>query len=189
MQTFLPIIAILGISFLLIMKQPDLGTALIILFSGAIMLWMAGINKKIFMYCLLASALCAPVLWRILKPYQKKRILVFLGQGEKNKERYQIEQSKLAIGSGRVFGKGLLQGTQNTLMFLPESRTDFIFSVLCEEWGFLGGFAVLMLYILLILRSLQIIYYIKKRSNPTNFLNSANSLNTSNPSLKNLGGN
>jgi len=157
-KDFIPPLIILGISALLIRKQPDLGTALILSFSGLFMFWFAGINKKFFIGLLLTSLIAAPLIWNVLlKPYQKKRIEVFLGEGDMRKERYQIEQSKIAIGSGGFFGKGYLQGTQNKLHFLPESRTDFIFSVLCEEWGFLGALLVLSLYTLLFLHFFVII--------------------------------
>jgi rod shape determining protein RodA len=154
---FLPLLAILGISFLLVRKQPDLGTALILLFSGLILFWLAGINKKFFIYSFVLCSITAPLLWKTLKPYQKKRIEVFLGEGDTRKERYQIEQSKIAIGSGGLTGKGFLKGTQNKLMFLPESRTDFIFAVLCEEIGFFGAFLLIILYIILFLRFFYVI--------------------------------
>jgi len=157
---YLPILAVLGISTFLVLKQPDLGTALLILFCGLILLWLAGLTKKFFFALALASILSAPLAWRFLKPYQKNRIAVFLGAGESNKERYQLEQSEIAIGSGGFLGKGFLKGTQNRLMFLPEGRTDFIFAVLCEEWGFIGGFAVLLLYAMLFFRLLFITYTI-----------------------------
>ena len=95
---FFPIIITLCVSFLLILKQPDLGTALLILFSGCILVWFAGISKKFIVICSIAFLVSAPVAWRVLKPYQKNRITVFLGQGAAHKERYQIEQSKIAIG-------------------------------------------------------------------------------------------
>jgi len=152
----LPLIITL-ISFLLILKQPDLGTALILLGSGSVMLWFIGLPNKFFVYTGLFVLVTAPISWHILKPYQKKRILVFMGQGERNRERYQIEQSKIAVGSGGLWGKGIGQGTQNKLSFLPESRTDFIFSVICEETGFFGAMLVLMLYIILLLRVIQLI--------------------------------
>ncbi len=154
---FLPIMLTLCISFLLILKQPDLGTALLILFSGCILIWIAGISKKVIIACSLVFLISTPLAWRVLKPYQKKRILVFLGQGAAHKERYQIEQSKIAIGSGGLFGKGITKGTQNVFQFLPESRTDFIFSVIAEEWGFMGVSAVIFLYIVLFMRMLLII--------------------------------
>jgi rod shape determining protein RodA len=148
---FLPITLLLA-SFVLILKQPDLGTALIILFSGAIILWIANIPKKFFIISLICCTISAPLLWKQLKPYQKHRILTLLGYGDSKKERYQLEQSKIAIGSGGIFGKGLMKGTQNQLSFLPEARTDFIFSVLCEEWGFIGALFILLLFSLLFIR-------------------------------------
>lgn len=147
----LPLI-ILGLSFILILKQPDLGTALIILFSGLVILWVANIPKRFFVLSILISLLGAPVIWKNLKTYQKHRVLVFLGYGDSKNERYQIEQSKIAIGSGGLWGKGFMKGTQNRLSFLPEARTDFIFSVLCEEWGFAGALFVLLLFALLFIR-------------------------------------
>ena len=160
--TFTPILIVLAISFLLILKQPDLGTALIIAFSGLLLLWLAGLSKKFFLYGALACVLTAPLLWHALKPYQKKRITVFLGKGATQRERYQIEQATIAVGSGGLWGKGVLNGTQNRLKFLPESRTDFIFAVLCEEWGFCGALFLLSLYLLLFLRSIMLIYMIPK---------------------------
>ncbi len=148
-----PIIGVLFISFVLIMKQPDLGTALLILFSGLILLWLAGISKKFFLYGFILFTLTAPLSWYMLKPYQRTRIAVFVGYGTTQKERYQLEQAAIAVGSGGLRGKGFLQGTQNTLQFLPESRTDFIFAVIAEEWGFLGALFVLLLYALLFVRS------------------------------------
>jgi len=151
--TYLPILVILGVSFILILKQPDLGTALIIAFTGIILLWLAGIPKKFFIIGFLLFTIATPIIWHIvLKPYQKNRIIVFLGYGSSHKERYQIEQAEIAIGSGGIWGKGLLHGTQNQLQFLPESRTDFIFAVLCEEWGFAGALIILILFTLLFWR-------------------------------------
>ena len=156
LSEFMPLLIMLLLSVLLILKQPDLGTALIVLISGLLLLWLAGLNKKFFYYSFLAIILTAPLSWHMLKPYQKKRVLVFMGQGKHNTERYQIEQSKIAIGSGGLWGKGFLKGTQNKLLFLPESRTDFIFSVICEEIGFLGALAILMLYLFFFTRLLLI---------------------------------
>jgi rod shape determining protein RodA len=159
---FIPILITLGLSFILILKQPDLGTALIILFSGLILCWFAGLNKKFFLYGALACLIMAPAIWSVvLRDYQKNRIIVFLGQGNQQKEGYQIEQARIAIGSGGIWGKGLFKGTQNKLRFLPESRTDFIFAVLCEELGLFGALAVLLCYILLFLRSFLLITTLK----------------------------
>ena len=158
---FLPVLFVLGLSALLILKQPDLGTALIVLFSGVLLLWLAGIHKKFFTIAVISCALAAPLLWKCLKPYQRNRITVFLGQGDSKKERYQIEQSRIAIGSGGLAGKGFLNGTQNKFMFLPESRTDFIFAVICEEWGFLGALIIIFLYLVLFIRLFFVIATIK----------------------------
>jgi rod shape determining protein RodA len=118
-------------------------------------------HKKYFYYGFALFLITLPITYHMLHPYQKKRIAVFLGEGNTKKERYQIEQSKIAIGSGCLVGKGYLQGTQNLLLFLPESQTDCIFSVICEELGFLGAMGIMLLYVALMLRSLFIIYSIK----------------------------
>ncbi len=148
-KDFRVILIVLALSMLLIIKQPDLGTALILGFSALIILWLAGMDKRFFIYGALICCLCAPVLWHFLKSYQRQRITVFLGAGDMHKERYQLEQAKIAIGSGGLWGKGFLQGTQNKLLFLPESRTDFIFAVVCEETGFMGALGILFLYVFL----------------------------------------
>ena len=151
-QAFVLPFFIMLISAVLILKQPDLGTCLIILFSGLIMFWFIGLSKKFFITVGIIMLISAPILWECLKTYQKKRVLVFLGYGDNQKERYQIEQSKIAVGSGGFFGKGYLQGTQNKLSFLPESRTDFIFSVVCEETGLAGAMFLILLFMLLFFR-------------------------------------
>lgn len=156
-STFIKPFCIMLVSTLLIIKQPDLGTALIILFSGSVMFWFVGLSKKFFIISGLILIITTPISWQFLKTYQKKRVLVFLGYGDNRKERYQIEQSKIAVGSGGLLGKGFLKGTQNKLSFLPESRTDFIFSVICEEIGFAGAALLLCLYFLLFLRLFIII--------------------------------
>lgn len=161
-STFIPLLCMLGISFILILKQPDLGTALIVLLSGLILCWLAGLNRKFFLYSLLTACIMAPMIWSfVLRDYQKNRIIVFLGQGDQRKEGYQIEQATIAIGSGGLLGKGLFNGTQNRLRFLPESRTDFIFAVLCEEWGLLGAITILCCYLLLFFRSFSLIRTLK----------------------------
>ncbi len=151
-QLFFPLCVVMILSFLLIAKQPDLGTACIVLFTGLSLLWVAGIGRPFFITLLIGGLIGSPILWFFLKPYQKNRIAVFLGYGDIKKERYQIEQAAIAIGSGGILGKGFLEGTQNKLRFIPESRTDFIFAVVGEEWGFVGSLFVLILYFLLFLR-------------------------------------
>lgn len=151
-NTFIPILLVLGASALLTLKQPDLGTALILIFSGGVLLWLAGIGKKFFLSLIIILLVSTPLIWKSLKTYQKKRVVVFLGGGSNQKERYQIEQSRIAIGSGGLFGKGYLKGTQNRFNFLPESRTDFIFSIICEELGFIWVSILLFIFALLFLR-------------------------------------
>ncbi|MBT8340560.1 MAG: rod shape-determining protein RodA [Desulfatitalea sp.] len=148
------------IPFLLIVRQPDLGTALVLaLIAGAMTLYVK-IERRTLIGLIGSGALAVPLVWSLLKGYQKQRILTFL-----NPDRdplgagYHIIQSKIAIGSGMLTGKGFLKGTQNSLDFLPEQHTDFIFSVLAEEWGLVGAVFVLMVFFLLIIRGLQIAHH------------------------------
>lgn len=154
---FMPLLFLLLISFFLIKKQPDLGTAIVLAISALILFWFAGMPRHYFIRGALLIIGIAPFGWYTLKPYQKNRIMVFVGQGDKRKERYQREQALIAIGSGGLTGKGFLKGTQNKLRFLPEGRTDFIFAVVCEEIGFLGALFILTLYFLLFARILVMI--------------------------------
>ncbi len=156
-KDFLYPLGMIFFSGLLILKQPDLGTALLVIFSGLLMLWFIGLSRTFFICCAFAGILGAPLLWKVLKPYQQNRILVLFGYGDVRKERYQVEQSKIAIGSGGLWGKGLLKGTQNKFEFLPEDHTDFIFSVVCEEVGFIGALAVILLYAGLFFRIVMIL--------------------------------
>jgi rod shape determining protein RodA len=153
---FVSLIATLLISVLLVRAQPDLGTAILIFVSGSTLFWAAGLQTRWYILAAFVGILCAPLTWHCLKPYQKARIMVFLGHGQAHKERYQREQAIIAIGSGGLYGKGFLEGTQNKLQFLPEGRTDFIFAVLCEEWGFLGACFIIVLYLMLFFRLLYI---------------------------------
>ncbi len=150
-------ILILFIPIALVISQPDLGTSILIGLSGIIVLWLAGINIKYFFYSSLVFIISAPFVISFLKPYQKLRILTFfdpdkdpLGAG------YQIIQSKIAVGSGGLTGKGFLKGTQGYLEFLPEKHTDFIFTLFAEEFGFLGSIFLLIIYAILIFRILRI---------------------------------
>lgn len=134
---------------LLIIKQPDLGTGLIVMIANICLLFIMGLPRR-FIFCgVLLIAISGPILWHMLHDYQKKRIYVFLGYGDNNRERYQLEQSKIAVGSGGLYGKGFLEGTQKNLHFLPENRTDFIFAVLAEEFGYIGVCYIILIYILL----------------------------------------
>jgi len=149
--------ALLGLPALLIIKQPDLGTAMLVLFIGISMALFAGVRKS----ALIVLAFCGTAAiwggWFLLHDYQKERIRTFL-----NPERdplgsgYHIIQSKIAVGSGGFFGKGFMQGTQSQLSFLPERHTDFAFSVFAEEWGFAGSLALLLVYLFLIIWGIYI---------------------------------
>lgn len=141
----------------LIFKEPDLGTALIFIPILLVMLVIAGANIKYIMRMVATGLILLPFLWLFLKDYQKARLLVFLNPNlDPLGAGYTIIQSKIAIGSGGLFGKGWLSGTQNQLNFLPERHTDFIFSVVGEEWGFLGGALVLWLYYIFINKGVAI---------------------------------
>ena len=150
-------LSILVLPIILVISQPDLGTSILIALSGIIVLWLAGVNLKYFFYSSLILLISAPFAISFLKPYQKLRILTFfdpdkdpLGAG------YQIIQSKIAVGSGGLFGKGFLKGTQGYLEFLPEKHTDFIFTLYSEEFGFIGSIILLLIYAVLIFRILKI---------------------------------
>ena len=151
-----PIIVLILPTFLVI-SQPDLGTSILIALSGIIVLWLSGVNIKYFFYSFILFIISAPFIISFLKPYQKLRILTFfdpdkdpLGAG------YQIIQSKIAVGSGGLTGKGFLKGTQGYLEFLPEKHTDFIFTLYSEEFGFVGSLILLILYAILIFRVIRI---------------------------------
>jgi rod shape determining protein RodA len=153
---FAPILA-LFIPVFLVAKQPDLGTAVLILVSGLSVIWLTGFRIKFFLYSFVFLICLAPVGISLLQPYQKSRILTFL-----NPERdplgagYQIIQSKIAVGSGGIFGKGFLQGSQSYLDYLPEKHTDFIFTLFSEEFGFLGSVSLLLIYALIIYKIIKI---------------------------------
>ena len=140
-----------------IRDRPDLGTAILIAGSGISIIWLAGLNIKYFVYSGLLLLVSMPFVISILKPYQKSRILTFF-----NPDRdplvagYQIIQSKIAVGSGGIFGKGFLKGTQSYLEFLPEKHTDFIFTLFSEEFGFVGSALLLVIYAIIIYRIVAI---------------------------------
>ena len=138
---------------LLVAEQPDLGTAVLILIGGLAVIWLTGFRIKLFLYSCFFLICLLPVGISFLKPYQKTRILSFfdperdaLGAG------YQIIQSKIALGSGGIFGKGFLQGSQSYLDYLPEKHTDFIFTLFSEEFGFIGSLFLLIIYVMIIYR-------------------------------------
>ena len=150
-------LVILILPIILVISQPDLGTSILIALSGLVVIWLAGINIKYFIYSFIVFLISMPFAIAFLQPYQKLRILTFL-----NPDRdplgagYQIIQSKIAVGSGGLTGKGFLKGTQSYLEFLPEKHTDFIFTLFAEEHGFLGSLGLLLIYIIIIYRILRI---------------------------------
>ncbi|TRO42596.1 rod shape-determining protein RodA [Pseudomonas sp. ALS1279] len=151
-------LAMIGIPFVLIVKQPDLGTSLLILASGAFVVFMAGLQWR---WIIGAAAAVVPIavgMWYfVMHDYQKRRVLTFLNpESDPLGAGWNIIQSKAAIGSGGVLGKGWLLGTQSHLDFLPESHTDFIIAVLAEEFGLVGVCLLLLLYLLLLARGLVI---------------------------------
>jgi rod shape determining protein RodA len=155
-ELFSPLL-LTAIPFILIVKQPDLGTAMLIILIAGSMTVFVKIERRSLIYLIASCTVSVPLIWFFLKGYQKQRILSFLnpdldplGAG------YHIIQSKIAIGSGMISGKGFLKGTQNALSFLPEHHTDFIFSVLAEEWGFVGSSVVLLVFLLLIISGLNV---------------------------------
>ena len=151
------VLSLITIPIIFVISQPDLGTSILIALSGLIILWLGGVKFKYFMYSFITFLISLPFIISFLKPYQKLRILTFLdpdrdplGAG------YQIIQSKIAIGSGGLDGKGFLKGTQSYLDFLPEKHTDFIFTLFSEEFGFIGSVGLLILYSIIIFRIVRI---------------------------------
>ncbi|MDH5765842.1 MAG: rod shape-determining protein RodA [Gammaproteobacteria bacterium] len=142
---------------LLIAKQPDLGTALIIFAAGFLVVFLAGLSWRIMVFLGISGAALLPVLWHYMHDYQRNRVLTFLNpESDPLGTGYHIIQSKIAIGSGGIYGRGWLNGSQSHLDFLPEQSTDFIFAVFAEEFGLIGGMFLLALYIFIILRGLVI---------------------------------
>jgi len=155
--SIMTVVTIILIPIIMVLSQPDLGTSILIASSGLIVLWLGGVKIKYFIYSFIVFLISLPFVISFLKPYQKLRILTFLdpdrdplGAG------YQIIQSKIAIGSGGLDGKGFLKGTQSYLDFLPEKHTDFIFTLFSEEFGFIGSIGLLVLYSIIIIRILRI---------------------------------
>lgn len=156
-KTLIAPLAMVMLPVLLVMKQPDLGTAIILLISAGVIFFLAGVRIWMFASVIIAACASVPVFWTMLHDYQKNRILTFLtpeqdilGKG------YHIAQSKIALGSGGLWGKGFMQGSQAYLNFLPEKQTDSIFSMISEEFGFMGGMGLISLYILVLLYGLRV---------------------------------
>jgi len=148
---FVPLLLVLA-PVLLVLKQPDLGTAIVLLASGGALFFLAGVRLWKFAALLAAAVAAVPLGWHFLHGYQRARILTFLDpERDPLGTGYHILQSKIALGSGGILGKGFLEGTQSHLNFLPEKATDFVFTMLAEEFGIIGGLALLSLYVLVII--------------------------------------
>ena len=154
------------VPFILIMKQPDLGTASILLIVAIAVIFLVGLRFKVMLITGISGIVSLPIVWFfIFKSYQRDRILTLINpESDPLGKGYQIIQSKIAIGSGTLWGKGFLEGTQAKLNFLPARHTDFIFSVFTEEWGFVGGITLIGIYVLLIARCLFYVGKTKDRS-------------------------
>lgn len=155
-----------GIPLVLVLKQPDLGTAIVLVFILVVMVFMVGVRSKTLGFSVILSLMAFPFFWEIfwgsLKTYQRNRLIAFINPALDPMGRgYHALQSKIAIGSGGWFGKGLFGGTQSQLKFLPEGHTDFVFAVFAEEWGFLGVLVLLTLYFLLIAWGIETAYKAK----------------------------
>jgi rod shape determining protein RodA len=162
-QMIIPAV-MLGIPAVLVLKQPDLGTALVLILISVTLMFVSGLNWRTMVALGLAAMLAAPVSWHYLKPYQRQRLVSFidpkadpLGAG------YHIIQSEIAIGAGGTWGKGFMKGTQARLNFLPEETTDFIFAVFAEEFGIVGSIVLLALYTSLIVRGTWIARHARDR--------------------------
>lgn len=156
-EALIPVM-IFTVPAVLIMGQPDLGTALMVMGIGAGMTLFCGVKPKVILTMLLLGVLSIYPAWMSLHDYQKRRVLVLINpDADPRGSGYHIIQSKIAVGSGALYGKGYLQGTQAQLEFLPEHTTDFIFSVLAEEWGFLGCIFLLFVYLCFLARILWLV--------------------------------
>lgn len=146
------------IPFVLLVKQPDLGTAMLLMAIAGTMFLFVGVRKFILVFGTIVSIVAAPIIWNFgMKEYQKNRVLTFLSPGRDPRGTgYNSIQSKIAVGSGRILGKGFRKGTQSQLEFLPERHTDFIFSVLSEEHGFIGSSVTLGLFVVMYLMAIRI---------------------------------
>jgi rod shape determining protein RodA len=147
----------IAVPMLMIAKQPDLGTALLIASAGFFVLFLAGLHWRIMIFLGVLAGAAAPLVWHYMHEYQRQRVITFLNpENDPLGTGYHIIQSKIAIGSGGLFGKGWLNGTQSQLDFLPERSTDFIFAVLAEEFGFIGILALFAFYVFIVVRGILI---------------------------------
>lgn len=156
---FIMPLILLAAPFALVLIQPDLGTALLLIPIFLSMMYVAGGRPRYLVILIISGLACMPVFWHFLRDYQRQRLMVFLNPNvDPLGAGYTIIQSKIAVGSGGLIGKGWLAGTQNQLNFLPERHTDFIFSVIGEEWGLFGALILVMLFFLIVKRGFDIVY-------------------------------
>jgi rod shape determining protein RodA len=147
----------IGVPAVLVLMQPNLGTATILCADGASLLFLAGLSWWLIVPTIGAAVAAVPIAWRFMHDYQKRRVLTFLNPAsDALGAGWNISQAEIAVGSGGLAGKGFMQGTQSQLNFLPEKETDFIWTVLCEEFGFVGGMAVLLLFAAIIFYGVRI---------------------------------
>lgn len=141
----------------LLMRQPDLGTAMMLVLATAAMMFLAGVRIWFFVLSIGAASAAAPIAWEFLRDYQRQRILTFLDpETDPLGKGYHILQSKIALGSGGIFGKGFMEGSQSYLNYLPEKQTDFIFTMFAEEFGMVGGLVLVLLYLLVLVAGFSI---------------------------------
>ncbi|OGK17341.1 hypothetical protein A2774_04030 [Candidatus Roizmanbacteria bacterium RIFCSPHIGHO2_01_FULL_39_12c] len=174
LKTFLKSLGFFLLPFLLVFKQPDLGNAGVYLFVFLILIMFSGLPKKYLFYISLALLIIFPVFWNLMKVYQRDRILSFFNPKlDQRGTAYNMTQAIITVGSGKLLGRGLGLGTQSRLYFLPENHTDFAYSSLVEQFGFLGGLVVIGLYIFvvyLLIRRLLYFYYSREADMKKKFL-------------------
>lgn len=147
-QALWPALVVTGAPVVLVLMQPDLGTSVAIIVSGVTVMFLAGLPMRLFVGAGVAGLAALPVIYSMLHDYQQKRVLIFLNpEADPLGAGYHISQSKIAIGSGGIFGKGFLNGSQSHLDYLPEGHTDFIFATMAEEWGLIGGIFVIISFV------------------------------------------
>jgi rod shape determining protein RodA len=159
-----PALTLIGIPAFLILVQPDLGTCIMVVLGGVTVMFLAGVPMWVFAGPAIAGAAAVPLVYSMLHGYQRKRIDIFLDpESDPLGAGYHISQSKIAIGSGGIFGKGFLQGSQSHLDYLPEGHTDFVFATMAEEWGMLGGVGIILAFAMVIRWGMRVSYRAKSR--------------------------
>ena len=160
-----PALLMLGVPAALILVQPDLGTCIMVVLCGVTVMFLAGLPMWYFVGSGLALAAAAPIVFAMMHDYQRKRVLIFLDpESDPLGAGYHISQSKIAIGSGGIFGKGFLNGSQSHLDYLPEGQTDFVFATMAEEWGMVGGLLLITAFALVIRWGMRV-----SQNSPTRF--------------------